>query len=98
MKGKFIVFEGIDGSGSSTQAELLHQYFRQQNIPSVLSPEPSNGIIGNLVREALRKRFRFTDDPKNFNRQMAYLSLAIAMIICTTKLMACLKCWLRVTK
>jgi dTMP kinase len=73
MKGKFIVFEGIDGSGSSTQAELLHQHFRQQNIPSVLSPEPSNGIIGNLVREALRKRFRFTDDPEKFNRQMAYL-------------------------
>lgn len=73
MKGKFIVFEGIDGSGSSTQAELLYQYFRQQNMPSVLSPEPSNGIIGNLVREALRKRFRFTDDPEKFNRQMAYL-------------------------
>jgi dTMP kinase len=51
----------------------LHHYFRAQNIPSVLSPEPSNGIIGNLVREALRQRFRFTDDPEKFNRQMAYL-------------------------
>ena len=73
MKGKFIVFEGIDGSGSSTQADLLHQYFQAQNIPSVLSPEPSNGLLGNLAREALRKRLRFTEDPKLFNRQMAYL-------------------------
>ncbi|MGB2925645.1 MAG: dTMP kinase [Limnothrix sp.] len=70
---RFIVFEGIDGSGSSTQAALLHQYFQQQNVPSVLSPEPSSGIIGNLVREALRKRLRFTENAAQFNRQMAYL-------------------------
>lgn len=73
MQGKFIVFEGIDGSGSSTQAELLHRHFQAHNIPSTLSPEPSNGIIGNLVRETLRRRFHFTDDPEKFNRQMAYL-------------------------
>ncbi|MEB3226555.1 MAG: dTMP kinase [Synechococcus sp.] len=72
-QAKFIVFEGIDGSGSSTQAELLYQHFQRQNIPAVLSPEPSNGIIGNLVREALRQRFRFTADPEKFNRQLAYL-------------------------
>jgi dTMP kinase len=72
-QGKFIVFEGIDGSGSSTQADLLYQYFQRQQIPAVLSPEPSNGIIGNLVREALRQRFQFTRDPEKFNRQLAYL-------------------------
>ena len=73
MDAKFIVFEGIDGSGSSTQAELLYQYFQAQNIAAVLSPEPSNGMIGNMVREALRKRIKFTDNPVQFNRQMAYL-------------------------
>ncbi|WP_029681777.1 dTMP kinase [Picosynechococcus sp. NKBG15041c] len=73
IQGKFIVFEGIDGSGSSTQASLLYQYFQQQQIPAVLSPEPSNGIIGNLVREALRQRLQFTKDPEKFNRQLAYL-------------------------
>lgn len=73
MDAKFIVFEGIDGSGSSTQGELLYQYFQAQNIAAVLSPEPSNGMIGNMVREALRKRIKFTDNPMQFNRQMAYL-------------------------
>ncbi len=73
MDAKFIVFEGIDGSGSSTQAELLYQHFQAQNIAAVLSPEPSNGMIGNMVREALRKRIKFTEDPVQFNRQMAYL-------------------------
>ncbi|OKH17214.1 dTMP kinase [[Limnothrix rosea] IAM M-220] len=73
MDAKFIVFEGIDGSGSSTQAELLYQHFQALNIAAVLSPEPSNGMIGNLVREALRQRIRFTTDPVQFNRQMAYL-------------------------
>ncbi|QCS49884.1 dTMP kinase [Picosynechococcus sp. PCC 11901] len=72
-QAKFIVFEGIDGSGSSTQAELLYQYFQRQKIPAVLSPEPSNGIIGNLVRETLRQRLRFTTDPTQLNRQLAYL-------------------------
>lgn len=73
MTPKFIVFEGIDGSGSSTQAQLLHQYFAGHNIPSILSPEPSSGIIGNLIREALRGRLRFTTDAYRFNQQMAYL-------------------------
>lgn len=73
MDAKFIVFEGIDGSGSSTQAELLYQYFQTQKIAATLSPEPSNGMIGNMVREALRKRIKFTADPVQFNRQMAYL-------------------------
>ncbi|MEL6496000.1 MAG: dTMP kinase, partial [Cyanobacteria bacterium J06623_7] len=43
----FIVFEGIDSSGKTTQAELLQNYFSQNQEKSVISPEPSNGIIGN---------------------------------------------------
>ena len=70
---QFIVIEGIDGSGKSTQAELLKEYFVSQGEKAVISPEPSSGIIGNLIRQALKKRVFFTADRQRFDEQMAYL-------------------------
>ena len=72
-KKQFIVIEGIDGSGKSTQAELLKQYFISKGEKAVISPEPSSGIIGNLIRQALKKRVFFTTDRQRFDEQMAYL-------------------------
>lgn len=72
-KKLFIVLEGIDGSGTSTQSELLKDYFIAQGDKAVISPEPSNGIIGNLIRQALKKRILFTEDNDLFDEQMAYL-------------------------
>jgi len=59
-KKLFVVFEGIDGYGTSTQSELLKKYFVSQGQKAVISPEPSSGIIGNLIRQALKKRILFT--------------------------------------
>ena len=72
----FIVLEGIDGSGSSTQSELLLEYFISQGEKAVISPEPSSGIIGNLIRQTLKKRIFFTEDVNLFDEQMAYLFAA----------------------
>ncbi len=72
-KQLFIVLEGIDGSGTSTQSELLKNYFEAQGEKAIISPEPSNGIIGNLIRQALKKRILFTEDTNLFDEQMAYL-------------------------
>ena len=55
-KKLFIVLEGIDGSGTSTQAELLKNHFVSQGEKAIISPEPSSGIIGNLIRQALKKK------------------------------------------
>lgn len=76
MKSLFIVFEGADGSGTSTQSNLLKEYFIQQGQKAVLTAEPSNGPIGHLIREALKKRVLFTADKKRFDQQMAYLFAA----------------------
>ena len=74
--GKFIVFEGIDGSGTTTQAELLKNYLLDSNESAITTTEPSSGPIGNLIREGFKKRVLFVEDEKLFDEQMAYLFAA----------------------
>jgi len=49
-RGKFIVFEGIDSCGKSTQIKLLKDHFSGTNYPVEFTMEPSNGPIGRLIR------------------------------------------------
>jgi dTMP kinase len=76
MKKLFIVFEGIDGSGTSTQAVLLKDYLCRTDAKAVITSEPSSGPIGNLIREGLKKRVLFSHDEHIFDAQMAYLFAA----------------------
>ncbi len=76
LKNLFIVFEGIDGSGTSTQSNLLRDYFENKNQRAVLTAEPSSGPIGHLIREGLKKRVIFSEDGRRFNQQMAHLFAA----------------------
>lgn len=55
QKGKFIVFEGIDGSGKSTQAKLLAAKLREQGQEVYYTFEPSDGMIGKMIRRILTK-------------------------------------------
>jgi len=57
MKGKFIVFEGIDGAGLTTQAELLEKYLRNKKYEVVLTKEPTSNLIGGIIRAALKKEW-----------------------------------------
>ena len=50
----FISMEGLDGSGLSTQACLLNDYFLKKGKSSILTKEPTNGLIGGLVKAALK--------------------------------------------
>jgi dTMP kinase len=54
--GLFIVLEGLDGSGTTTQAALLHNYFQGLDRPSRLTCEPTDGPVGKLIRDALSGR------------------------------------------
>ncbi len=53
--GKLIVLEGIDGSGTSTQIELLSSYLRSLDKRVLVSKEPTDGPIGRYTRELLKK-------------------------------------------
>ncbi len=55
-KGKFIVFEGIDGSGKSTQLRLLGARLRENNLVVHETAEPTDSPIGSLLRQILRGR------------------------------------------
>jgi dTMP kinase len=76
MKSLFVVIEGIDSSGKSTQADLLQDYFIQGGGQAVISPEPTDGLIGKLIREVMQNQVIFIKDSKKFDEQMAYLFAA----------------------
>ena len=50
-RGAFIVIEGLDGSGKTTQARLLVQKLRSKHN-AVYTTEPSHGKIGSFIRES----------------------------------------------
>lgn len=52
----FIVLEGSDGAGTTTQAAKLSAWLSGRGQPHITTREPSAGAIGTLLREALRKR------------------------------------------
>ena len=51
----FIVFEGLDGAGTSTQSKLLSKEIKN----SYLTFEPTDGKIGSLIRDCLKKKINF---------------------------------------
>jgi len=56
IEGLFIVIEGIDGAGTTTQAKLLADALRAQGLPIHVTREPSDGPIGVLIRQILTGR------------------------------------------
>lgn len=49
----FITFEGIEGSGKTTQIHLLNDSLQKKKIPTVLTREPGGTKIGDQVRQIL---------------------------------------------
>lgn len=60
MKGKFYVFEGIDGSGKSTQARKLLDFLEHNNIRASLHREPGGTPVGERIRDILLSKKEFT--------------------------------------
>lgn len=53
MKGLFIVMEGLDGSGKTTQINLLEQYLKEAGYECLITREPGGTVIGEEVRELI---------------------------------------------
>ena len=50
----FIVFEGLDGSGKSTQQQLLNNKLQSEKISSISFREPGSTVIGDKIAEILQ--------------------------------------------
>lgn len=55
-QGCFFVVEGIDGSGTTTQAALLAEALRAREHEVVLTHEPTDRAVGTQIRAALQRR------------------------------------------
>ena len=53
MAGKLITFEGIDGSGKTTQLNLLKTYLQRQGINVLATREPGGTLVGEELRRIL---------------------------------------------
>lgn len=57
MKNLFIVFDGIDGCGKSTQISMLHDYLfkKDKRIRILTTREPTYSLYGKKIRDMLKK-------------------------------------------
>lgn len=74
--GCFVVLEGIDGAGTTTQTRLLERWFRRRGAPIHTTAEPSGGPIGLLLRQALGGRVLGRDGARLCPESIALLFAA----------------------
>jgi dTMP kinase len=58
--GKLIVFEGTDGTGKTTQRDLLGNHLRDKGYPVVITKEPTDGPFGLKIRDLYSHRDRYS--------------------------------------
>lgn len=68
MKGLFIVLEGPDGSGKSTMAKMIAQYYQDAGREIVFTREPGGTNISEQIRDIILD---------NNNTKMAYMTEAL---------------------
>lgn len=57
-KGRFIAFEGIDGSGKSTQIRMLAEKLRSDGVKCLETREPTDSPIGSLIHNIMTGRIQ----------------------------------------
>ena len=62
-EGLFIVLEGIDGAGTTTQSQRLVAALRARGNPTHATRQPSDGPIGTFLRQVLTGRVNMPETP-----------------------------------
>lgn len=93
-KGRLIAFEGIDGTGKSTQIALLAEWLQQKGLDVVVTREPTDGVYGQRIRHLYQDRgsvsFQeeldlFLADRREHVEQLILPSLAQGKIVLTDR-------------
>jgi len=61
-EGLLIVFEGVDGTGKSTQLQLLYEILQRKNYPVIATREPTEGKYGQEIRQLYKNREKYSDE------------------------------------
>lgn len=91
-KGLLIVFEGTDGTGKSTQLQLLNRHLKRAEFPVITTREPTSGSYGKKIRELYTNRrgcsrqeeleLFLADRREHVNQLIAPALLAGKVILC----------------
>lgn len=73
-RGLFVVLEGLDGSGTTTQSKRLVSWLEQKGVRAHVTAQPSSGPIGTQIRQILTGRLRGRGGP--FERRALALLFA----------------------
>ncbi len=74
----FIVFDGLDGGGKSTQLELLAQWFRRQHKSVVVAKDPGSTELGEQIRSILLGKH---DTPIDIRAEMMLFTTARTQLV-----------------
>jgi len=80
--GLFVVLEGIDGAGTTTQAKMLHSYLENRGIESMLTNEPTDEPVGKLIRDSLSGRIT---SPKS-NKRIEFSEKALCLLFAADRI------------
>lgn len=74
----YICLEGVDGSGKSTQIQMLENWLSQLGYPVLAIYEPTDSAVGEIIRNMLRNPQASTP---NFQKTLALLFAADRMLL-----------------
>lgn len=78
----FVVLEGLDGSGTTTQTKRLHNYLTNKDLKSSITNEPTDEPVGKLIRDALSRRIT---SPKT-NKQVDFSEQALCLLFAADRI------------
>lgn len=94
VRGKLIAFEGIDGTGKSTQIKMLADRLTAEGLSVLSTREPTDGTFGKKIRELFVSREKvspdeelalFMDDRREHVTSVIEPALAKGMIVLTDR-------------
>ena len=77
-RGRFVVLEGVEGAGKSTQARMLAEWVGACGIPFTLAREPGGTKVGEAIRNVVQDRPELSVPPET--ELLLYLAARAAFV------------------